>query len=211
VLVALCCAADPASANDESRRLLAEAANAFSESPLQRLEALVKAREATSADPKDELAWFARGGFALTLSLAKEALESFDKAAAIEPKRADLQFLRGRALQDLGRHQPALGAFRAEPNKEGNPAYYFYRGLASKAVRDYKGALADFDKSDTALEGGRQATQLHRGDIFAMQGKRSAAEQAYRKAISIDPKGPVASTAQARLKALSRPARRGGR
>ena len=200
--VCACCAGlfDPAWANEASRRLLAEASQLIKAAPPQPIEALARLREATAADPKDAQAWMARGGYALTQFLPKEAL---DKAAALDPKLANLQFLRGRALQEAGRPGPALAAFKREANKDGNPAYYFYRALANKEARNYPAALADLDQSDRVLEEGRQATQLHRADIFALQGKTAAAEQAYRRVLTIDPQHPVVATAEARLKILS--------
>jgi tetratricopeptide (TPR) repeat protein len=209
--IGLCCGnqVPPASANEASRQLIRDAAQLVGATPPQPVEALAKLREATTADPKDALAWFVRGGHALTQYLAKEALESFDKAAALNPKLANLQFLRGRALQELGRSGPALAAFNREPNKNGNRLFYFYRGLANMQAKNSTAALADFARSDTAFEAGRQATQLHRGDIFAAQRRIADARQAYQRVFAIDPKSPVVATAQARLKILDTPAVRG--
>lgn len=196
--------AQPLSANETSQRLLAEALQFAAAEPQGSFEALEKLREATAADPKDAQAWVMRGAYALAEFLPMAALESLDRAATIEPKRANLQFLRGRALQELGRPTAALAAFNREPNKAGNPLYYFYRGLANKEARNYQAALADFDQSDRVLESAWQATQLHRGDVFAAKGKISAAKQAYQLVLSMKPESPVAVTAEARLKILHR-------
>ena len=203
-MLVLCSAASihRVTGNEASRKLMEEAAPPIEATPPRPLDALQKLRDATKADPKDALAWYMRGGYALTLYLAKESLDSLDKAAALDPKLASVQFLRGRALQELGRQGPALAAFDRETNRDRNPLYYFYRALAEKAARKYPAALANFDRSDSAYEAGRQATHLHRGDILAAQGKRDAAIRAYEQVRSIDPTQPIVGTADDRLKAV---------
>jgi tetratricopeptide (TPR) repeat protein len=108
---------------------------------------------------------FLLGSYLVVRQTPRAGLASLDKAAAIEPGTANLQFFRGRALADLGRSKDALAAYQRETRKDDNPLFPFHRGLAYKQLKNYSAALADFDKSDAVHGPGRQVTRLHRGDI----------------------------------------------
>jgi tetratricopeptide (TPR) repeat protein len=191
-----------AAASEQSQRLTGEATVLLQATPPDTVAALFKLREATKADARDARAWALRGGVALTRLLSREALDALERANKLDPKLRNLQFLRGRALQELGRHRESLAAFDKEPNRDGIAAFWFYRGFANKQLKRYSAALADFDKSDRAFEAGRQAAQLHRGDIHVAQRKLAPARAAYQAAASLDPGKPVAEAATARLRAL---------
>ena len=190
---------DAASANEASQKLVAEAEQLMKAAPPNRQQILQKLDAAVRADPRDGRAAFLHGAQLMLMHAARSGLVSLNKASAIDPARRNLQFFRGRALYDLGRGKEALAAYDRESNKDGNPMFSFYRGLANKQLKNYAAALADFDRSDAVYEAGRQGAQLHRGDIHAAQGKRVEAAKAYQAAVHADARSPVADTARARL------------
>jgi tetratricopeptide (TPR) repeat protein len=193
-----------APANEASQKLVAEAEALMKATPKNQRQILQKLNAAVRADAGDGRAAFLYGAQLVLIHAARPGLAALDKAQAVDPSRRNLQFFRGRALYDLGRSKDALAAFDRESNKDGNPMFSFYRGLANKALKNYADALADFDKSDAVYQPGQQGAQLHRGDIYAAQGNRAEAVKAYQAAVSADAKNPVAGTARTRLASLQK-------
>ena len=195
---------DAARANEASQQLVKDARELMRTAPQEPHKILAKLKAATAADPRDGRAWFIYGAYLQSRQLARAALPLLNKAAAIDPAMGNVHFYRGRALADLGRSKEALAIYAQETNKDGNPLFSFYRGLAHQQMKQYPAALADFDRSDETYPAGRQATQLRRAEIFAAQRKRAEAAAAYEAAVRLDAGSPVAETARERLKAYGR-------
>ena len=77
----------------------------------------------------------------------EKALEDFNRAIKIDPKRADGYLGRGNSLNTLGKHREALEDYHRvieiEPDL-GNA--YINRAIAYSHLKEYKKAIADYEK-----------------------------------------------------------------
>ena len=132
-------AIDPAPASEASQKLVAEAEQLMKATPKDRHQILQKLDAAVRADARDGRAAFLHGAQLVLMHVPRSGLASLDKASAIDASRRDLQFFRGRALYELGRGKEALAAYDRESDKDGNPMFSFYRGLANKRAEKLSG------------------------------------------------------------------------
>ena len=114
-----------------------------------------------------------------------EAIENFEKAAALEPPKFDLLLDWGLAYGFVGRHAEAISKLREAAALERSAHVYSQIGMEYGQMGQYPQAL---DALDTAIDldpnffGG--ISYVYRGDVFSVQGnKLQAAEEYLRHAL----------------------------
>jgi len=124
----------------ETRQLRREAEQLYESGDLQG--ALEKYQQVLEQEPDDDLAHYDVGVVQYSLERYEEALASIDRAAALQPERADFLMLRGNTLIRLERHDEAIRdyeeALRLDPSQI--EAYYSI-GLAHYNKREYATAV----------------------------------------------------------------------
>lgn len=104
-----------------------------------------------------------------------EALATFNKAIAIEPRRADLYYQRGCTQEARGQNNLALGDFdQALKYDPRHLSACNRRGRLRNAAGDVDGALADFERALDILPNDVQAL-LNRGISLSRKGRISEA------------------------------------
>lgn len=140
-----------------------------------------------STHPSTAAAWYQRGLEALELSRSADtqselrgdresAVEAFDRALALEPQHAQAQYLRGRTLADLDRHEEALDSLAVaqqllpdDPSPTRAAAHSFHRlgrHLDALAAAEHSLARAPRD-ADLAFLRAELLTRLHRSEAVS--------------------------------------------
>lgn len=132
ILAALALLAGAARADEDSRRLIAQARKLAHAKPPRLDEALAKLEAATRADPRDQDALFFLAYVAVQREEPELALQALDRLGG--PRRPHANFLEGRALAMLGRHEEALIAYDLEKSRAGNPFYDVHRAASLRAL-----------------------------------------------------------------------------
>lgn len=153
------------------------------------------AAELAGADPTDVAAHTLLARVKLAAGEPKAALAAADAAVAADPADLDALIARGMVLADLGRVDEA--AAQAEQIlRHGTGSGYAYTSAAAilAAVRNGRAAL------DAAWEGVRLTPDQARahlvlGVVAARLGMEDIARRAYREALALDPRLPVAQAA----------------
>jgi len=112
------------------------------------LDALEDFTYVTNLDPKDALAWDAKGVALAALGRHDEALNAANKAIELDPKLAVAWNSKGAALAALGRHDEALNAFNKAIELDPNLAdAWNNKGEALKALGRTTEANAAFTEA----------------------------------------------------------------
>jgi hypothetical protein len=116
-----------------------------------RLEARIAAAAGAAADAENAMlseAYCNRAVALRRIGQPQEALDSCDKALALEPQRVAAHIHRGNALKDLGRFDEAIASYdTAIVLQPGRAASYFIRGNALQDLKRFDEANASYDQA----------------------------------------------------------------
>jgi tetratricopeptide (TPR) repeat protein len=143
--------------------------------------------KAIEINPNLADAWLARGLVLTQLKKDDDAIEQFNKAVELNPEAIDAWNQKGKALYHLGRYEEAIECHDKTLKIKESEDAYFFRGQSKCALRDYTGALEDFNKvSDKFPFRDEKATSI--GHCYYGLGFYEDAENHYREAIKSNPK-----------------------
>lgn len=133
------------------------------------------------------------------LNRSVEALEIFDRAAAIDPSLPLIHFHRGLVLSTLGEYEEALSALdrQLQLDPEHPPSYYF-RGLCHQYKAEWEKAAADFRRAVAKMPD--HSLAYHElGRSLEHLGRHQEAEEAFRHSLRLNPSDPKVLYALGRL------------
>jgi tetratricopeptide (TPR) repeat protein len=150
-------------------------------------EAEVAYRRTLELEPKSTLALFGLGACAAETGRLEQALERFEQLNRLVPDDADGWMGRGEALQRLGRFEEAEVSFRRalELDPE-NAALYGLGTLAARAGR-HREALDLFQRFNKATPDNADGWR-RKGEVLRILGHSGEAEDAFRRALELDPR-----------------------
>lgn len=127
-----------------------------------------------------------------------DAVDEFQKAAALEPPKYDLLLDWGLAYDCAGNSAQAIAKFQQAT--ELHPSAHTYSQLGREYGKSGKYAEA-LDALATAqrLDPGFSATYMTLGDVYLAQGDQVRARESYQRAVTLDPNNGPARAALARL------------
>ncbi len=140
---------------DKALELNGESYKAFTERGYCKLElklyaeAIKDYNKAIEIDPKKEDAWRGRGRSLIAMGQLKEGIRDLLKATEINPLLDQLFFVIGRNYMKLSDPKNAIIAFTNSINLKPYSSVYCDRGeaKASPALKDFTGAIADYNKA----------------------------------------------------------------
>ncbi|HLH49852.1 MAG TPA: tetratricopeptide repeat protein [Roseiarcus sp.] len=145
-------------------------------------------RAVAAAKPDSFDAWHLLGFVQAAMGRGEKALQSYDRALALQPSHAEAVVNRGAALHELGRLDEALAAAeRAVALNGGYPPAHANRGLALHALRRYGEALAAFDRA-IALKRDYGDAHAHRAATLFALDRREDALASYDRALAVNPR-----------------------
>ncbi len=136
----------------------------------------------TAHNPADAQAWMWQGIIQLALEDNPGAVESLDRAAVLDPKSIDILYHRGRAALELSR-QSYEQMFKQDPH-----SWHVHQVLAEADVESGHDTEA-IEEFKLAIAGGPPQSGLYEalGSSYWRAGQYDEAQQAYEKALQIDP------------------------
>ncbi|QWV93629.1 tetratricopeptide repeat protein [Geomonas oryzisoli] len=127
------------------------------------------------------------GALARLRGATEEALESFSRAAQLDPAQAELNNNLGVVLEDLGRYEEAAGRYRrALELKPDYPEALGNLGNALLKLERYDEAVARFCDA-IALDPGYTSAYYHLGHALRAQGEWEGAARCYHKVVELQP------------------------
>jgi tetratricopeptide (TPR) repeat protein len=119
----------------------------------------------------------------------EEAIESFQKALALDPNQANILGNMAESYREMGKLNEALEAYKkaiaVDPNE---PVFYTNMGVILDKMGKTEESLEAYKKAASLNPGGSAQTYFNLGATFANNGKTDEAIDAFRKAIAADPK-----------------------
>ena len=161
---------------------------AISEYKSNRLDrAATAARKETLLNSKDAQAWLWKGIIDLARSELTESVDDLDRASSLEPNNVDILYHRGRAALALSRHSYEE-MFRIDPQ-----SWHVHQVLAEADVESGNDADA-IEQFKTTIASAPPQSGLYEslGSAYWRTGKYPEAQEAYERAIKIDPNDIVA-------------------
>lgn len=143
-------------------------------------------------EPKDAIAYFARGVAKAEFGNLKDTIGDFDKAIELDPKFALAYGARGVGKDMLGDYKGAIADY--DKAIELDPKYpfaYHNRGNAKANLGEYKSAIADYNKA-IELDPKYAMAYSNRGLVKDILSNHKNAIADFDKAIEINPKFAMA-------------------
>jgi len=148
--------------------------------------------------------WLTGSQIAVALKLPVEALESAERALAIEPDRASLAVQRAQCLLALGRRGEALQAACLAERAAGTDAQAWNAiGTVRSFALDQPGALAAYDRA-VAIAPEEPQYRYNRASVRRFMGDLDGAESDYDRVISRQPRDFEAYLNRSELRVQSR-------
>ena len=139
-------------------------------------------------DPKNAVAWFAKGLALHGLGRYEEAIRCYDKALDIDPKGAVAWNSKGFALHELGRYEEAIRCYdRALDIDPKNADAQVGKGIALVWLGRYKEAIRCYDKA-LDIDPKKEVAWNSKGFTLGMLGRHEEAIRCFDKALDINPK-----------------------
>lgn len=159
-----------------------------------RPEAEARYRDALDRDPGLHAAWNGLGMLAHAARRWSEAVEAFERAAALAPRQASYRAHLGAALTQAGRAGEGVRALEAalaiEPR---SAAAWINLGNACQRAGDADRAIDALERA-IALDPARAAAHNNLGNLLKEVGRVDEAIAAYGRALEVDPSFPVAAS-----------------
>ena len=127
-----------------------------------------------------------------------EAIENFEKAAALEPPKFDLLLDWGLAYGFVGKPAEAIAKLREAAALEKSAHVYSQIGMEYGQMGQYPQAL-DALATSIQLDPNFMMSYVYRGDVFSVQGNKLQAAEEYHRALAIDPNNSAVREKLARL------------
>jgi tetratricopeptide (TPR) repeat protein len=144
----------------------------------------------TSSAQSKAQGWFNKGKALAKLGRYQEAIESFDKALAINPDYHNAWNLRGAVLNNLGRYQEAIENYdKALAIKPDFDWAWNNRGLALDSLGRYQEAIENYNKA-LAIKPNYYWAWSNRGTALGKLGRYQEAIDSYDKALKLKPNDP---------------------
>ena len=142
----------------------------------------------TGAHATDAQAWMWQGIIDLALSHLAEAVDDLDRAHTLDPKNVDILYHRGHAALALSR-QSYESMFQIDPQ-----SWHVHQVLAEAAVEasNDNEAIEQYNQA-IALAPPQSGLYEAMGSAYWRSGKYTEAQQAYERAVKIDPHDVVAA------------------
>ncbi len=123
------------------------------------------------------------GGSITEMEALIESIKPSENASSLN---GYVSYYRGESLLRNGRYRDAVVFFNSALTNGDNANYYFSRGDAKKGLKDYEGALADYDKA-AELNPYFIALQLRRADMLDRQGRYEESLKLLDYALKLNP------------------------
>ncbi len=138
-------------------------------------------------NPADAIARYNQATELLGLGRYEEAVAGYDRAIALEPRRAASHVNRGLALQHLGRYEDALASYDAAVALDPSSAdAQTDRGTALENLGRIEEALASYGAA-VALDPKSSIARFNQGNALKALGHLDAAVACYDRAIALSP------------------------
>lgn len=129
----------------------------------------------------------------------KEAIKSYNKAIALNPRYGDAYQYRGEAYEGMGEYDQALEDYnKACQLNPKDPYVFLSRGGLYKILKLYDKALKDYESS-IRLDSLNASPYTGRGDVYAELKNYDKALEDYSKAIELDPQYGFAYKSRAQV------------
>ena len=161
---------------------------AISEYKVSHLEQAATAIHAeTAANPKDAQAWMWQGIIDLAQDRLPQSIADLDRASSLDPNNVDILYHRGHAALELSRTSYEA-MFKLDPK-----SWHIHQVLAeadvesgndTDAIEQFKTTIAEAPPQSGLYEG--------LGSAYWRTGKYVEAQEAYERAISVDPNDSIA-------------------
>ncbi len=136
---------------------------------------------------KEAIAHYQRGNAHKDAGEFEAALQSYDRALALDPAYAHALCNRGVVLAALGRREEALGSYdQAIGLDPADAITHNNRAVLLQELRRWEEALASYTQA-TDCSPGMFNAWFNRGAVLKELGQHAAAEQSYDRAIAINP------------------------
>lgn len=152
-------------------------------------------REVLKDDPNNPDLYDGLGSSFLMQGRPKDAVESFDRAVKIAPKKASYRINRGLGYLELARYAEAEEDFRvadASNNPEDRLAAAINRGRLRQIQGDFAGAEEQFSTA-LARDPASFTAHLGRGVAREARGQLAAAAEDYLEAVRLQPRSAEAN------------------
>ncbi len=131
--------------------------------------------------------WFQRGSAAHAQGRLEEALASFSRAVALNPRHVPALFGRGMVLHDLRRFDEAAASYgQVAGIASQSPDLYLNRGAMWLDAGKFEAALSDFDRA-LALRHDFPEAQINRGNALKALGRMDEALVTYDRLLTRHP------------------------
>src|SRR5882724_9529058 len=158
-------------------------------------EAIIEYRRALAEDQRFTLARHKLAQAYSQTGNVPQARAEYIRAADLEPGNVEYQLDAARALLAVGEFEDARTRATAALKIDAkNADAQVVRGLAMAGQRDYSSAITEVEQGVTA-DPTKAANYLNLGSLRASLGQRTEAEAAFKRAIELNPKSPVAQLA----------------
>lgn len=116
-----------------------------------------------------------------------DAVESYDRALALEPDSVEALYNRGNALRDLKRHEEALASYdRVLALEPGNTRALNNRGAVLRILKRYDEAVASYEHA-LALSPDDAGLHNNRGNALLAMRRHEDALASYERALALQP------------------------
>lgn len=123
----------------------------------------------------------------LTLELPDQALFKLEDATKIAPKSAEIQFLLGKAYEDLFKPQKALQKYEQAISMDPNGIVYYTSAAMSYMKQDNLTKAGEYIQKAKLINPNSPLVHSFLGQMLLYQGDQDKAEIEFKKAIEIDP------------------------
>jgi tetratricopeptide (TPR) repeat protein len=149
-------------------------------------------RASLSRQPEQANAYAALGAILLDRKQYPEAAECLGRAVALAPDSSEYALAFAEALLVWNRTDELLKFLRSVQSRFGNlPEFQYKRALAYYGVTNFSDAIATLEKLLQMNPRRQDQIYFMLGNSYLVTGQLSKAEDAYRKAIEMNPKDPA--------------------